>query len=338
MTEREHLKPEPNDELLEEIFEHATLRPRPAAEARDRAFATLHAEWRQLTGRRRVRRNNIRWGLAAGVAVAAIIGFGRFQSDELPTKPSVAQVARLTGSDVQSNGMGISSNDSGATLKAGDTLMTGAESRVALTWLAGGSLRLDENTTLAFVSTDTVRMIKGSAYFDSRPFDEMATRPVHISIQTALGTVTHIGTQFLTKVMEDGLTVSVREGEIRFHGADTSLSVYADEELTVSSDGSRTTRPIEPYDETWQWAAEIAPERLLDGRTIDEFLSWVGRETGRRVSYDSRQARHVATTIELVGIGTLEPLRGLSTISYIAPNLRYDVVDEQIVVQLSVAE
>jgi len=338
MTEREHLKPDPNDELLEEIFEHAAPRPRPAAAGRDRAFATLHAEWRQLTGRRRARRNNIRWGLAAGIAVAAIVSFGTFHSDELLVTASVAQVARLSGSNVQSNGIGISSNDSGAMLKAGDTLTTGTDSRVALTWLAGGSLRLDEKTTLAFVSTDTVRLIKGSAYFDSRPFDETATRPVRISIQTALGTVTHIGTQFLTQVSEDGLTVSVREGEIRFHGTDASSTVHAGDELTVSTDGSRTTRPIEPYAEAWQWAAEIAPELLLDGRTIDEFLSWVGRETGRRVSYDTRQARHVATTNELVGIGTLEPLRALSTISYIAPNLRYDVVDERIVVQTSVAE
>jgi hypothetical protein len=71
--------------------------------------------------------------------------------------------------------------------------------------------------------------------------------------------------------------------------------------------GGRVTRSELAVNATdWDWLATITPPFSLEGRSVDAFLAWAGRETGRAVVYGSPDAEQQAR--EVILSGTLEGL------------------------------
>jgi hypothetical protein len=64
----------------------------------------------------------------------------------------------------------------------------------------------------------------------------------------------------------------------------------------------------------WQWAEALAAPYASDGRSLADFLGWVGRETGHRVEYASTDAAHAAANAELRGKVEMEPMRALQSV------------------------
>lgn len=303
-----------DDQVLEEIFQHATPRPRPSAEARERAFAELHGEWRQVTASRQ-RRRYVGMAVAASAMLAVIAGSLWWNSDS-PTVATdfLASVVRSTGNGVVVNGRPSSSTslrDLG--LGVGDHLGTDSESRVALNWPGGGSLRIDAATQLRIEADNSIALQSGSVYFDSTPFASNQPEPSALLIKTSLGMISHVGTQFQARIDGGDLAVSVREGLARVNGDRIDVSVAAGELITLDADGRFERHERTGFDDSWQWAADIAPELSLNGRTTHEVLAWIARETGRELRYRSAEARRIASS-EPRGIGDLPPLPVLRTI------------------------
>jgi hypothetical protein len=65
--------------------------------------------------------------------------------------------------------------------------------------------------------------------------------------------------------------------------------------------GQATTAELAANAEAWNWASSIAPPFTIEGRTVHEFLTWAGRETGRQVVYASPEAEGRARAIVLRG-------------------------------------
>ena len=166
----------------------------------------------------------------------------------------------------------------------GERLATGADTRVALRWHDGGSLRLDSSSRLELVSADAVRLTAGSLYFDSVGGAEGVAAPA-LAVQTPAGEVVHIGTQFMVTVAGDEVVLSVREGQVKVTGDGFELVVDTNEELDLRADGTREVTAIDGHGERWAWAADVAPQIELDGRTTFDVVAWAARETGRRVVY-----------------------------------------------------
>ena len=97
MTEQNGNHEKGSRDVLDTIFDQAAPRPRPSEQSRDKAFATLHAQWqRNLDGRRR---RSI-WkplGLAASLVLAAGIVWVYSGIKDSSSKSLVASIARITG-------------------------------------------------------------------------------------------------------------------------------------------------------------------------------------------------------------------------------------------------
>jgi ferric-dicitrate binding protein FerR (iron transport regulator) len=285
------------DEELHRLLGHATPRLRPHHAAEEAAYDALHAEWQELTRRRR-RRNLAGIGVAAALLAGVAIGFALRSSDNVGSA-AVATIARVEGSQVtlrdeNSPGHRIA-GDVGA-LFVGQRLSTGAGSRIALAWHSGGSLRINEHTRMELVSEHSVRLLGGSLYFDSSTSGREAAA---LSIQTPAGEVLHTGTQFMLDVRGEELVLSVREGRVKVTGDDFELTVEAGEQLDIGVTGPAARRPIESYAGVWEWAQNLAPLVALDGRTAREIVAWAARETGRSIVYDSA-ATETATRATVV--------------------------------------
>jgi hypothetical protein len=56
----------------------------------------------------------------------------------------------------------------------------------------------------------------------------------------------------------------------------------------------------------WDWLAGVTPPFTLEGRSVEDFLAWAARETGRVVVFASHEATERARAVTLSG--TLEGL------------------------------
>jgi hypothetical protein len=60
---------------------------------------------------------------------------------------------------------------------------------------------------------------------------------------------------------------------------------------------------------------DVTPPFSIEGRTVDEFLTWAGRETGRRVVYSSPDVERLAKSVTLNGtVDGLPPQQAVAAV------------------------
>jgi ferric-dicitrate binding protein FerR (iron transport regulator) len=332
-------RPVEHDDELARLLAHASPRARPRREAQTAAYETLRAEWLELTARRR--RGRIAFGVAAAallIGVAVVLGTLRAPVDAVLAAP-LATIERIEGSQVSwrdEHSTARTITGEADIVRVGQSLSTGAESRAALSWRDGGSLRLDENTRVDLVSERSVRLVTGDLYFDSAaeqpaPGRTAAVPIEKLGVETPAGRIVHVGTQFMLSVDAGEVVLSVREGQVRLSGDGFEITVNSGEQLDIDANGVRARRSIESYDTSWNWAQEIAPQPNMDGRTERDILSWVARETGRRIVYDS-PATEASTRVSIVrGLDKRSPTNLLAILPVIT-DLDVEIRDDVIVV------
>ncbi len=301
-----------SDELFEQLFKHASPRPRPPEADEHYLREVIHAEWDEVVGRR-VARRRMTW-IAAAASVLVVIGSltVAFRTG-VNTQPAmvVATIERVLSEIRVKSAEGDEwrvENEIGTNLYNGQAISVPPGGGLALQLASGGSLRLDEKSRVELVSADRVKLLEGDLYFDSRTNDRNRAL---VSIETPLGAIRNIGTQFAAHLNRQRLHVRVREGEIRIDQDTGVVAAAAGEKVTVSTTGDVGRGVTLIYGDDWRWAEGLVPTFELEGRTCIDFLNWVARETGRRLEFDSPEARRVASEGTVHGSVTVEPLSSL---------------------------
>lgn len=270
-----------NDRAIEDLLGRAAPRPTPPADATQKAKLAIQQEWQQVTHRRTAHRRMLLVATAATFLLAvALVTNTRLAPLEQPVQ--VATMDKAVGTVYM---LGEKSELSPvvdlAAVRSGETIKTDRDAGVGLSWGNGGSLRLDQNTEVRFVSADRIELQSGRVYFDSMPETGL---PAKLTITTREGDVTHIGTRFMAAVDDASLTVSVRDGKVRVDGY---------HRVTVN-EGKRTrfigaSQPeeldIRAYGPDWHWVETTAPVQALDGKKLKDLLAWIARETGYRIEF-----------------------------------------------------
>lgn len=297
------------EEAVEELLEHATPRPAPPSEDEAIIRDAIHAEWQAVTGRIRMRRRVTRFAIAATVLLGIAVAFNVLQVSNAPAV-QVATIGKSHGSiyllGQQSTLQEMTDH---AIIFAGQIIETGDDAGIGVDWGNGGSLRIDENTRIEFTSADSVYLHSGQVYFDSQPSQLVtAITGSGFEIATDHGTVRHLGTQYMTYADNSKLSVSVREGEVLVDGeyVDEAVAVEG-QKLTVSGGARPVVVNISGHGEAWAWIETTAPAVNVDGRSVNAFLTWVGRETGLRIAYESPAAEQMARDGILRGNVDMDP-------------------------------
>ena len=212
----------PSDDALEKLLKHASPRPTPSQADEAAVRRAVRAEWQDLTRKRQSRQRVLQYAIAATVLIGVFSVFSVFRTSVV----EVVQVAAIQKSFGSVYLLGEESElretRDLATVYSGQTVVTGQETGIALAWGNGGSLRIDENTRIEFTADNSVYLESGQVYFDSEPsaliVGVAAERMDDFIVVTEFGDIAHIGTQFMTSVGADALTVSVREGEVTVDG------------------------------------------------------------------------------------------------------------------------
>jgi len=320
-------KTEIREVAVEVLLEQAAPRPVPPVQDEKLVRDAVRAKWRAVTGKRRARRRLTQYAVAASALLAVAVVFNVLRTTGV-APVQVATIHKEFGSiHLLGEQSELTALPSLTTIVAGQTIVTGDGAGLGLTWRAGnGSLRIDENTSIEFTSPSSVYLRSGRIYFDSAP----ATRVAAISsgsgpaeamdsgsgpagsgfvIMTDHGEVTHLGTQYMTAVNRATLTVSVREGEVEIDGRYTAQE---GQQLKMSGGGSPDVTDIGSSGAAWAWVEATSPSIDADDLTTDEFIRWVGRETGLKVVYETFDAESTAKSGKLKGTIEVPPREALS--------------------------
>lgn len=266
-------------DAVEALLEHAVPRPIPPVADERRVRDSVYSEWQTITAGHRSRRRRFGFAIAASVAVAVGFAFDMLLDDAVaPLEVASIDVSYGTvyvlGDESRLDPIG----DREALL-AGQAIETAAGAGIGLKWIDGGSLRVDSDSRIEFVSEAVVRLIRGRVYFDSRG------AATELAVDTRHGFVRPVGTQYMAAADLDTLWVSVREGEVRIDGVIYDESVGAGYRVQVTGSARPAKMNFPVYGNAWLWAESLSPATALDGETIHEFLLWVCRETGLELEY-----------------------------------------------------
>lgn len=288
----------------------AQAEPRAAPPAADERVIreAVREEWRAVTGASRARRRLLQFAAAASVLLVVLMTFGVLR-DTPVARVEVASISKLFG-PVYASGEDSELNAlmSSVTVIAGQTLVTDKDAGIGLHWLGGGSLRLDEETTVELLSADSIYLRQGRIYFDS----DTDGGGAELDIETAHGDLSHLGTQYMAAVDTLTLVVSVREGEVRISRRSGVDRARAGQRLEFVGDARPRITNVAATGAQWAWTETTAPTLDFSGRSTYDFLHWVGRETGYRIVFQSEEAERLARDGKLVGtIPGLDPRREL---------------------------
>lgn len=288
------------------------VRQEPPAAMREAVRAAAHREWREVVAERRLaRRRAPRWSMAAAAAVAGLavwlglpmlVGQGAL----------VASVARVSGPvEVAGDGLldGATALVAGAQVAADSTLRSAGGGRVALV-MGGNSVRLDEQSTVRVVADNRIALERGAVYVDS------GAGAAPLVIETPYGAVEHLGTQYESRLLADGLRLRVREGRVRLSAAaGRTVEGAAGEQLVVAAGGDVSRAAVSRAGGEWAWTGDIAPAFDIADRTLGEFLAWAGRETGRDVAWATPELEAEARGVVLRGsVAGMSPEQALDAV------------------------
>lgn len=283
------------DEAFTALLGSADPRPRPSKHHEHAVRQVVHAEWRHSTRRRKRRRWTL-LSLAAGLAVVVLgANFLTVPWSGSTTLEDVASIEKRVGEVTVD----------------GNAIATGAASYAALAWVNNASLRLAENTRIEIDSAERIYLAAGSVYFDSSPAGLVERHiggvpPGVLEIRTDEMVVSPRGTRFLTTVAGGQIVVRVREGAVIARGQGFETVAEAGRQIVHRGSGMPTSSAASAFGDAWDWVERTSPPIDTEGRTVSEFLNWVGRETGRTLRYEGDSAEHLARTSVLVGYGRMD--------------------------------
>lgn len=274
------------EEQVRHLLEEAGARPEVPPEELARIKAAFRAEWQERVGRRRARRpGRLFLSLAASLLAALGLGLAWWFWPSPPVPPARVESRTETGEEI----------------RPGTVLETAGEP-AAFRLQGGPSLRLDAGSRARPVSMSAVRLERGAVYVDS----EARGREGTVAVQTPLGVVREVGTQFEVRLLGETVRVRVRTGAVRVgpHRAEAGT------ELVLRADGSTARGRIAAYGPEWSWVLKAAPPIRIEGKILADVLDDVVRETGWtiRVEEESRAVVDAASRVVLHGdVGHLTP-------------------------------
>jgi ferric-dicitrate binding protein FerR (iron transport regulator) len=291
-----------DDSGIEAVLREIGSRPEPSRQATQEVCAAVYAEWRALVGARMRRRRQLQFALAASVLLAVLataVGVRVMSPHE------IASVIYRTGlvSVTTPHGGEDHGAATGTPIRRGDVL-TMIDGRATLRLAGGLVVRLDTGASVRFLTKDRIELQSGGVYVDAGG----AASAEPLTIENALGSVRHVGTQYQVRAGTENLDVLVRQGRVEITSETGITTGTAGERVKLNADGEIERGLAPRNDPAWAWTLQAARQFDIQDQTLDAFLAWAARETGRELVYDDSQAQIAARELKLRGsIAGLSP-------------------------------
>jgi len=188
-------------------------------------------------------------------------------------------------------------------LKAGEYIHTNSSNRILVELNNGNTFRLDENSLIKLTSEDKIELIRGQIYVESNEKNINN----QLLIDTKLGSIKHVGTQYNVELKPDLINISVRKGKVIVYKKDLTKEIEKGYTLSINNKGDYNQSLINSYDSKWLWTQNITKQYNIQDKTIFQYLKWV--------IWNSDKSKDQSSNIKLSGsIKGLTPLESLEVI------------------------
>lgn len=291
---------------IAQLLQKVGARTPPPDEVAASVRENVRAVWQEEVNRRRRSRTR-NFAMAASIVMAMAASW--YVLIPAPRAGPVAHVAlesgviEVLGSDNQWYAL-----DS-ADVSAGATVRTLDESYLTLDLTNGANLRVDANSVVTLSDVTLAELDVGAVYVDSD------RDSADIDIRTSFGVAEEIGTRFEVRASPTSWRVQVRDGKVRVTDDAIDELAIAGQRIDIRDDDTVTFASIPANDPSWLWAERAATPFPIEGATLRQYLSWVSRETGNPIVFDSIETEAAAMRTVLHGsIEGLSPQESLDVV------------------------
>jgi ferric-dicitrate binding protein FerR (iron transport regulator) len=213
-------------------------------------------------------------------------------------------------------------------LYGGDAVQTGAEG-ATLQRGDGTELRLSANTRVWFDSPSSVRLGRGSLYVQTRDVQDNRD----LIVTTDLGSVEHLGTQYLVERGNDALVVAVREGRVLMHYPQhPAVELRDGQAASVDPRGKLRRWDLSAFDNLWDWTDVLALPLIIDGQSLYGVLTSIAQRSGLALRFSSPSAESAARSLALHGAPLELPPRDALAAVLATTSLSGTTIDREILV------
>lgn len=314
------------DDTLPKLLKHAQVREGAPEDVKKRIKHNVHVKWQQQTQNKQRKSFWVIFApVAAACSVAVVFAFN-FLMVSTSTPLNNLSLDRVQGEVAFT--LDGQAYDGDNLLVPGLTVETGTDGYASIAFRSGGDIRLNVDTRLVVNSNNTMTLEQGNIYFDSGSGFNGRTK---LTLNTAHGEITNIGTQFSVNSAEDSLQILVREGQVNLDDGNQSKVVDQGQKLTTAG-GSTVTSEVSPTDPVWNWVLTAGPNFTLEGQNLHQFLIWVTRENGLKLEFDSAETKNMAHLVTLHGdIANLSLVDALETV-FATVDFQFEIKQEKVFV------
>ena len=300
------------DDALEAVLRKAGPRPAPPEAVAAAVYAQTRRAWETQVQRRAVVRRGYSW--AANVLLLLLASWGAWTQypHEIMAMAPAGQDLLVTHTKWHP----LAPHDGGG-LYAGDAVQSGAADAL-LRRPDGGELRLARNSRLSFSSPTELRLSQGQLFVHTGA----GTRTHDLVVVTDLGSVEHIGTQFLVDRQGNALMVAVRDGRVAVHYAQhAAAELQGGQAMHVDPGGELRRWDLAAFDSIWDWADAMATPLAIDGHSLYAVLDQIAQRAGLTLNFTTpaveAEARRLAlhgAPLELPPHGSLDAVLATTTL------------------------
>jgi len=316
------------DDLISELLRHADKREAAPVHVKNRVKHQLKVHWQEKNKKRKTQKNWFVFGSVASVMSLVMIML--FNGLLFKQEPAMTHVyldrvqGQVKASDLTQYNI---NNDRTNMLLPGTMIETLYDGYATLSLKTGGNLRLNHNSQLIVNDNNAFTLSFGTVYFDSG-YGKGAKTP--ITIHTLHGDIQDIGTQFAVTSNKDQIQISVREGLIELNNKQGMQSLEAGYQLVSEEEGIFEKSKLSPQDIHWAWVNNVAPEFKLEGKNLNQFLTWISREHGLKLVFLESYIEQLSELVTLHGdIKDLSLQQALDTV-FSTTELNYQIDENQL--------
>ncbi len=135
-------------------------------------------------------------------------------------------------------------------------------------------------------------------------------------VSTDLGSIEHLGTQFMAQRNDDALLVAVREGRVAVHYPQhPALELQPGQAARVDPAGSLQRWNLTAFDSVWDWADAMASPLVIENQSLYAVLSRIAQRSGLVLRFATPEAESEARRLTLHGEPlALQPRSALSAV------------------------
>jgi Fe2+-dicitrate sensor, membrane component len=286
-----------NKDQTDNILRQLKKRTLPDAEKQQAAKQAVMAHWQNNLKKQRHHRFVWTAAVAAStVMVFALVLFVNLNSDNNQLSNLYQQVD-IHGTIMLEQGPSKPQPMTADTsLNPGDIIHSAENGYVIWHLNDGSELRQAPDTRIAWQTEQRIDLLAGQLFHNTDV--TQSAKPLVIS--TKLGSVSHVGTQYVVNHQPNTLQVAVKTGRVNINSFQETHTVEHNELISISPSGVESIQTSANYNHPmWSWTFKTEQPYSLNGQSLYDFVVWISRKADLTVNWQGQQEK--AKNVSLQG-------------------------------------